>query len=177
VEYLDILDDKGNKTGKIASREEAHKLGLWHKAVHIWFINSQNEILLQLRSMKKESSPGKWDISVAGHVPAGEDDISGAIRETEEEIGLSLRPEDFEFIGNVKQESTRPEINFINKEINPVFIVRKDLDISKLKIQKEEVDELKYILFKEFKEMVERRDPSLVLHTSEFELLFTYLMN
>lgn len=49
MEYLDILDENGESTGKTASRDEAHQKGLWHKSVHVWIINSNsnNEILIR----------------------------------------------------------------------------------------------------------------------------------
>lgn len=41
MEYLDILDEEGNKTGEIKPRKEVHSNGYWHKGVHIWIINSK----------------------------------------------------------------------------------------------------------------------------------------
>lgn len=54
-EYFDILDDNGNKTGKIKLRSEVHRDGDWHKAVHIWILNQSGDILLQRRSATKDS--------------------------------------------------------------------------------------------------------------------------
>ena len=176
MEFLDILDENGVNTGKTASRADVHKYGYWHKVVHVWIINSKNELLLQLRSMEKENHPGEWDISVGGHIPAGEDDVSSAIRETEEEIGLKITPTDLKFIGSVSQESSKGKKDYINKEVDSVFVVKKDLDISKLKMQKGEVDELRFIPLVKFKEMIVRSDKSLVMHPAEFELLFNYLV-
>ena len=70
-ELIDILDEKGNKIGVSKTRGEVHAKGLWHQAAHVWIYNSKGEILLQKRSMQKESWPGRWDISAAGHVQQG----------------------------------------------------------------------------------------------------------
>ena len=86
MEYIDVLDENGVKTGEILSRREIHKRGLWHRAIVVAVINEKNEILLQQRSMNKDKNPGLWDISVAGHVSAGQDAISAAVREIYEEI-------------------------------------------------------------------------------------------
>ena len=43
MEYLDILDKNGNKTGERKPRKEVHSKGYWHKGVHIWIINSKKE--------------------------------------------------------------------------------------------------------------------------------------
>ena len=52
-EYLDILDEQGNKTGKTKLRSEVHHDGDWHKSVHIWILNSKGDVLLQRRSLTK----------------------------------------------------------------------------------------------------------------------------
>lgn len=61
-EYFDLLDENGNKTGNIKLRSEVHRDGDWHKAVHIWIINDEGEILLQRRCATKESYPNMLDI-------------------------------------------------------------------------------------------------------------------
>jgi isopentenyldiphosphate isomerase len=50
--------------------------------------NSAGQVFLQKRSMKKDRQPGVWDSSASGHIDAGEDYDTGAIRELREEIGL-----------------------------------------------------------------------------------------
>jgi isopentenyldiphosphate isomerase len=84
MEYFDIVDENGNNTGQVASREEAHRLGLWHRNSHIWIVNSANEILTQLRAVNLDANPGLFDCSAAGHVSAGDTDLDSAVRETEE---------------------------------------------------------------------------------------------
>lgn len=69
-------------------RSEIHASGLCHRAVHILVFNQQGRLFLQKRSMKKDLNKGLWDSSAAGHVDAGEDYLSSAIRETKEELGV-----------------------------------------------------------------------------------------
>jgi len=97
MEYIDVLDKNGNKTGAIKPKSEIHRDGDRHRGSYIWIINSRNELLIQKRSSSKENYPNLWDISVAGHVSAGEDSISSALRETEEELGLKLKKENFQY--------------------------------------------------------------------------------
>lgn len=52
-EYFDILDENGNKIGKTKLRSEVHRDGDWHKAVHIWILNNNGDVLLQRRCAKK----------------------------------------------------------------------------------------------------------------------------
>ena len=77
-EYFDLLDENGNKTGKIKLRNEVHRDGDWHKAVHIWIINENGDVLLQRRCATKDSNPNMLDISSAGHLSAGDNSVSGA---------------------------------------------------------------------------------------------------
>lgn len=175
MEYLDICDSEGNKLGFTKSKKEVHEEGLWHRSVHIWIVNSKGEVLIQKRSPQKDNHPNEWDISSAGHVSASEDDMTSAIRETEEEIGLKLSPKDFILIGVIKQESSRE--GYINKEVNPVYIVKMDLDPEKIKKQEEEVTEVKFMPYKELQHLIESKDSSFVQHPGEYELLFDYLNN
>lgn len=173
MEYLDICDREGNLLGIKESKKEAHIKGLWHRSVHVWILNSKKELLIQKRSPLMDNHPNEWDISAAGHVSAGEDHITSAIRETEEEIGLTLEPKDFVQIGTIKQMSKRE--GYINNEINPVYIVKMELDPDKIVKQEEEVSEVKFINYKELKKLIESKDPTFVPHAEEYKLLFEVL--
>ncbi len=67
-ELIDVLDEDGNMTGRVETRSKVHEIGLWHRIVAIAIINSKGQLLMQKRTMSKKSNPGKWDISVAGHL-------------------------------------------------------------------------------------------------------------
>ncbi len=69
-------------------RNEIHTLNLRHRAVHILVFNEQKQLFLQKRSQNKDTNPGLWDTSAAGHVDKGEDYAQCAIREIEEELGV-----------------------------------------------------------------------------------------
>jgi isopentenyldiphosphate isomerase len=172
MEYINIYNEKGEPLGK-KLREEVHDKGFWHKAVHIWIINKKGELLIQKRSPLVINNPNKWDISVAGHIPAGEDNLTAAVRETREEIGLSFPPEEFIYIGTVEQISSRN--NYINKEINPVYIVKMDSGLDKIKKQEEEVVEVRFISKKELQQSINNNDNSFVMHPEEYKLLFRFL--
>ena len=84
MELFDVIDETGKATGDIVSREEAHRKGVIHRSVHVWVIREKEgktEVLLQKRSEEKESFPGMYDTSSAGHVLAGEEVLSSALRE------------------------------------------------------------------------------------------------
>lgn len=173
MEYLDICDSNGKLTGEKRTKKEAHDLGLWHRSVHIWIVNSKNELLIQKRSPFMDNHPNKWDISAAGHVSAGEDYITSALRETEEELGLKIERDELIQIGELTQMSER--VGYINNEVNPIYIVRKDLDINNIKKQYEEVSEVKFIPYLELKDLIDSGDALFVPHLEEYKLLFKYL--
>ena len=170
-EYFDILDENGNKTGKTKLRSEVHRDGDWHKAVHIWIINNNGDILLQRRCATKDSNPNKLDISSAGHLSAGDDSLTGALRELKEELNLDVKPEDLQFIKTLKRSSRYTE-TFINNEFDDLYIVRTDKKIDDMKFQEEEISEIMFVPYKKFKEMVNNKQPDLLRHDDEFEILF-----
>lgn len=88
-DIFDIVNERDEVIDR-KPRSEVHARGLLHRAVHVLVFNSQGEIFLQKRSMKKDRQPGVWDSSCSGHVDAGEDYDQTAVRELGEEIGLKL---------------------------------------------------------------------------------------
>jgi len=70
-------------------RRLIHAAGLRHRAVHILVFNGEGRLFLQKRAMNKDLNAGLWDTSAAGHVDAGEDYDSCALREAAEELGIS----------------------------------------------------------------------------------------
>lgn len=170
-EYFDILDDMGNKTGKIKLRSEVHRDGDWHKAVHIWILNDKGEILLQRRCEAKDSNPNMLDISCAGHLSAGDVSLSGAIRELKEELNLDVNPEELRFIKTLKK-SSKYTSTFINNEFDDLYILRTTKRIEDMKFQQEEISEIFFVPYKKFKEMVKNKQPDLLRHEEEFDILF-----
>ena len=75
-EIFDIVDENGNPIGETVSRAKAHEDGIRHRTAHIWVVrevNGEAEVLLQKRSLNKDSFPGKYDTSSAGHIQAGDE--------------------------------------------------------------------------------------------------------
>lgn len=102
-EYLPLVDEEGNVTGR-ATRSYCHSGAKpLHPVVHLHVVNSNGDIYLQKRSPDKDIQPGKWDTAVGGHVDYGEDILTALFRESREELGL----EDFnpQLIGRYVFES------------------------------------------------------------------------
>ena len=143
-EYFDVLTSNGEYTNEVKSREECHKKGLYHKAVVVFVLsNDNNKILLQQRSSNKKLWPNLWDITAGGHVLTKELGYHAVIREAKEEIGLDITRDELEFIGCTTSENVKGDI--INRHFNEYYVVHKDVDIDSIKLQEEEVQDIKWI--------------------------------
>ncbi len=86
-ELFDVVDENDRVVGQ-STRAEIHASNTLHRAVHIFVFNKRRDLLLQLRSRWKDNHPSVWDSSAAGHVDAGEDYLTCAVRELKEELGV-----------------------------------------------------------------------------------------
>jgi isopentenyldiphosphate isomerase len=110
TEIWDIYDASGEKTGTTAERDN----GLlpdrqYHIVVHIWLYNTDGELLIQKRADHVYWMPGKW-AATGGSVISGEDSLTGAIRETQEELGLALSKDKFQLITRVLRRDSLLDI-------------------------------------------------------------------
>jgi isopentenyldiphosphate isomerase len=88
-EIFDVVNERDEVIGR-RPRPEVHRDGHKHRSTHVLVFNSRGEVFLQKRSMLKDTFPGAWDSSAAGHVDRGEDYDHCAMRELREELGLAL---------------------------------------------------------------------------------------
>ena len=143
-EQVDILSAKGERTGKVISKAEAHRKGLFHPTVHIWFYTADARVLLQQRGADKETFPNLWDVSVAGHVAADENITEAALREIKEEIGLEIRDDELIKIGVFKSVQKHRE-DLVDKEFHHTFLCELKVPLAVLRKQESEVAALKLI--------------------------------
>lgn len=89
-EVYDVVDDNDVVVGT-ATRKQVHTdKSLIHRAVVAFIFNSKRQLLLQKRSMTKDTNPGRWALSVGGHVDSGTDYIPAIHREVREELGIDM---------------------------------------------------------------------------------------
>ena len=141
-EKFDVLNELGEFTGEIASRDECHKKGLWHRAVYAFIIDDNKNVLLQKRSKTKKLWPNMWDFTVGGHVVSGEFGRQALIREVKEELGIEINDDDIKYL--VGSTSINKQGDIINKHYNECYLITKNIDILDINFQKEEVSEVKY---------------------------------
>ena len=171
-EYLDLLDEHGNLTGKKKSRFSVHQDGDWHRAIAIFVLNNQNEILFQKRSASKDSLAGMWASSIFGHVETNQTSIEIAHRELKEEIGIIHNA--FKELGTVR-ETKVPHAGYIDNVFVDVYLVKINFEIKDFIIQEEELSKLKWVPYNELKIMLQNHDVNLVDYSKVHDLLIKEL--
>lgn len=174
MEYLDIVNENGLPTGRIVPREEAHAQGIPHRTSHVWLVRYREgrpQVLLQKRSLEKDSWPGCYDISSAGHIPAGVDFIPSALREMQEELGVSAKPQDLVFCGNrtINADGVFHGKPFHDRQYSRVFALR--LDREDFTLQKEEIDSVRWMDLEECLEAVTKNTIPNCIYPEELEMV------
>ena len=148
-EYLDVVDENGKPTGETVERSVAHREGFPHRTSHLWLVRKRDgriQVLLQKRAMTK-SFPGCYDISSAGHIPAGQDFCPSAIRELQEGLGLTADESELIPCGDMKivWDDVFFGIPYHDRQYTKVLLLWADVEEDQLTLQKEEVDGVLWI--------------------------------
>ena len=141
-ERVDVLDASGKKTGEIAWKSEAHRLGLWHRCFHCWISSPGTPsggpyLFVQRRASGKDTWPNRLDVTAAGHLGAGEETLEGGLREIEEELGLKVAPGELIPLGTRRSELKIPA--GLDREFQEVFLLVRSLSPKDPRLQQEEV--------------------------------------
>ena len=177
LELFDVRDSEGNVTGVARERELVHLNGDPHGTSHIWVVRENAsggwDVLLQKRSRAKDSYPGCYDVSSAGHLQAGDDFLPAALRELEEELGLRARAEDLEFVGfrRAYREAFFGGRLFKDHEISAVYIYRKPVETSALRLQKEELESVMWMDLADCRRAVGEGSLDNCMYPEELEML------
>jgi len=150
-ELIDILDANGTLTGKSELKSHAHRMGLFHATVHVWFYTENGMVLLQQRGRNKDTHPLLWDVSVAGHVGAGEAIELSALREVEEEIGLRISADELDKIGVFKSVQKHHD-DLIDCEFHHTYLSALSVPFEHLRKQDSEVEKLQLMPLIQFSE-------------------------
>ena len=153
MELLDVVNEYGEPTGEIVDRERAHVEGIRHRTAHLWLLRKREgrtKILLQKRSATK-SFPGCYDISSAGHIPAGCEYRESAVRELKEELGVDAEESELIYCGDMyitwdDEFFGKP---YHDRQYTGVFLLWTDLDEDQFILQEEEVDSVLWMDFEQ----------------------------
>lgn len=149
AEIWDVYDINENKLNKTVERDADVLLeGEYHLSVDVWIVNSQNQFLIQKRSHNKKLFPDMWECSAGGAVISEEDSYQGCIREIQEELGITPDMENARMIHKFVRNK--------NALVN-VWLIRQDVNIKDIKLQKEEVSDIKYASVDDIKRMLDNK--------------------
>ena len=161
MELFDLYTADREKTGRTMERGGVHPKGFYRLVVHVCIFDSQGRMLIQQRQPFKKGWSNLWDISVGGCAIAGDDSRAAAERETREELGLA-----------VDLTGERPSMTiYWERGFDDYYIVNRDVDVSTLHLQYEEVQQVKWATLEEILEMID--DGRFIPYEkSQIELLF-----
>lgn len=180
-EFFDELDETGKRTGFVKERTLAHREGTFHQTAHIWIVRPKDDgsfdVLLQKRSQRKDSDPGCYDISSAGHIIAGNEPLPSALRELKEELGIDAKPSDLSFLfwHEINMEEEFYGKPFLNHERNGVYLYQKPVEIDELTLQEEEVEAVCWMEYEECLIHVIAQDSDFCINEEEFRKLKDYV--
>lgn len=157
MELWEVLDDKGNATGKIMEKydQKVFDRGFYHLAADVWIINSDNKILIQKRAKQKKLEPNVWAMT-GGSVILGENSKDTIVRESKEELDIDINANDLKLITKFKTGNVWID----------TYILKCDYDIPKMKFQEDEVSDVKWATWTEINELV--NNGQFIKHRWEF---------
>jgi len=144
IELIDALDKNGNPTGERKTRLQILDEGDWRNVIHVWLVNDQQELLVQQRA-SRGLWDNLWDISVGGGVSSGEKPLQTAVRELNEELGIRIKPADLHPLGVWDTSKSLPERKVMAHEFSYSYLLHRDVPISSLVLQPEEVTQVEYL--------------------------------
>ncbi|AXG71441.1 isopentenyl-diphosphate Delta-isomerase [Kordia sp. SMS9] len=144
MEQIDILDEHGKPTGEILPKREVHRHGHFHASTHLWLYTKTGKVVLQLRAAIKPNFPNCWDVSVAGHISAGETALQTAVREAAEELGINVQASDLQQIGQFRIDYQHAE-DYRDREFITIFACEIEDKPLQATLQEEEVADVTLI--------------------------------
>ena len=164
---------------EVQERDTVHRLGLLHATSHIWVVRKAGkapafgaaslensgeevaaswEVLLQKRSSTKDSNPGCWDLSSAGHIDAGGEKLESAIRELREELGIQASPEEMIYLGYSRRKAWKPFYGkkWLDNQISYLYVYTGSVDTDLLRLQESEVEEVQWMPLDQLCDRIEK---------------------
>lgn len=163
AEKCDLYDIDRVKTGEIIERGEQILPDRYRLAVHVCIFDRDGRMLIQQRQPFKSDRSNMWDVTVGGSAVSGDTSQTAAEREVMEEIGLPI---------SLDGERPRITINF-DGGFDDIWCLKRDVDISSLKLQYEEVQAVKWATKEEIIAMIDSGE-FIPYHKSLIDLLFLY---
>ena len=143
MELVDVYNERHEKLNYTKEKKKLEQ-GEYRLSCFVWIINNNGEMLIQQRLASAKKCPNMWETASGGAIN-GETGIDGALRELKEELGLKIEKEELKYIGTFTRTN-----DFVE-----VFMLKKNISISNLKLQEEEVQAAKWIKIKDFEKLID----------------------
>lgn len=160
MEVFDLYDENRRPTGETMVRVTPTPEGRYRLVVHVCIFNSKGEMLIQQRQPFKKTWANLWDLTVGGCVVSGETSREGALREVWEELGLEA------------DLTSAPAFSItFPGGFDDYYILQKDIPLSILHLQAEEVQSAKWASLAEVLAMIDSGE-FIPYHKGFIEFLF-----
>ena len=146
MEVWDLYREDRSLSGLSHIRGEPIPDGYYHLVVHVWIRNSEGCYLISQRSASRPTFPLMWEC-VGGSVTAGEDSLSGAIREAKEEVGVDLDPAQGKLISSTVREHFQ--------DIKDDWVFQYDGPVSLRNATTDEVADMRWMTVSEIRQLYE----------------------
>jgi isopentenyldiphosphate isomerase len=133
-QLLNVVDNTGNIIGE-ETRENVHGKGLLHREIHVLILDKDKKIVFQLRDKNKDTYPDLLDAAVGGHVELGDDFVTAAIKETEEETGIKVTESDLKLIRITKSRSQDSATGMTNNAMRAIYCYKFSGSVDQLKVE------------------------------------------
>ena len=142
MEYRDLYDKNRTLTGEkiLSTKEIPHDKFIL--VVVIFIQNTKGEFLIQKRSKKKD---GLW-ATTGGHPKSGESSLNGIITEVKEELGIDIK-------NPILFKQATGKNTFCD-----LYYLKQDIDLNNIKLQKDEVEEVKWVSIDEINLLMEKSE-------------------
>lgn len=159
-----VIVDENNKVIGHKERETLKPEEIYRVSA-LWLTNSKGDILLARRALTKSHNPGKWGPAVAGTLEEGETYDSNILKETAEELGLGQKE-----INLKKGPMIR--ISDAHNYFAQWYTLTIDKPVTQFKIQKDEVEEIKWFSRKELAEQLDKKPGEFLKRMKQYFEVF-----
>lgn len=148
TELWDLYNSMKEPLNELHERGKPLPDGKYHIVVDILSVNSDGKILLTKRHPDKHHG-GLWEFT-GGSAVAGEKPLEAAVRELKEETGLSARPDELEYRGEIVRRG-----NSGGNAIHIFYLYRGDFSVKDITLQQGETVDLRLCTPREVRQMYE----------------------
>ncbi|MFH1751688.1 MAG: NUDIX domain-containing protein [archaeon] len=160
-EFYVIVDEKDNVLEKVPNTDyDPLERTYSVRTVAVLVFDSKERLLLQFCQKHKKISPGTWDSSAGGHVNFGETYKQAALRELNEELGITASVKDLTFVKKLYLNDRLP----LNNVHSSIFKLVFD---GKIKFNENEISEVKWFSMNEIREMLKENNSIFSRHLKE----------